>query len=82
MGGKMTKIKLIPNEKTPVPVEVMADAIVAISEGVKKLMAGPLNEKALILLIQNAAPGIKVGYSTRKVTKVIVKDETKIQRTL
>lgn len=44
-------------EGAEVPAEVLASSIVAISEGVKKLRAGRLNDKALVLLIQNAAPG-------------------------
>lgn len=42
----------------PVPAEVLADSIVEISRGIKKLISGPLTEAALLLLIQNAAPGI------------------------
>lgn len=52
----MTKITVKQDENKPVLVEVMAEAIVAISEGIKKLRSGPLNDRALILLIQNAAP--------------------------
>lgn len=44
-----------------VPTEVLADAIVAISDGVKKLRAGKLKERALLLLIQDAAPSPKRG---------------------
>lgn len=43
-----------------VPVEVLAKAIVAIvaiADGVKRLRAGPINEKTLRLLIQHSAPG-------------------------
>lgn len=48
------------DEANPVPVEVLATSIKAISDGMKKLLSGPLNEKALVLLIQHACP------STRK----------------
>jgi len=40
------------------PVEVIADHIKAISEGIRKLRSGPLNDKALLLLIQHAAPSV------------------------
>lgn len=46
----MTKITVKQDENKPVLVEVMAEAIVAISEGIKKLRSGPLNDRALILL--------------------------------
>jgi hypothetical protein len=39
-----------------VPVEVIAQNIKAISEGIKRLRAGRLNDTALVLLIQHAAP--------------------------
>ena len=56
-----------PLDKPAVSTEVMAEAIVSISQGIKKLLAGPLNEKALLLLIAHAAepygkyPVVKVG---------------------
>lgn len=49
-----------------VPIEVIADSIVAISEGIKKLRAGRLNDKALILLIVNSAPGYGGKYTQKK----------------
>lgn len=39
-----------------VPTDVIASALVAISDGVKKLRSGALNERALLLLIQHAIP--------------------------
>lgn len=63
----MKKVKVIQNEEKQVPVEVIAESIKAISEGIKKLRAGPLNDKALVLLIQHAAPGLKRGYSQIKI---------------
>ncbi|CAN0152942.1 unnamed protein product [Phaeothamnion confervicola] len=50
------KITVKQNPASPMPVEVLADSIKAISEGVRKLRAGRLNERALVLLIQHAAP--------------------------
>jgi hypothetical protein len=52
-------IKVLPTDDTTV--EILASSIVAISEGIRKLRAGPLNEKALVLLIQHAAP--TTGYN-------------------
>lgn len=49
----MTTVKQTDNA---VPVEVLAQSIVSISAGIKKLLAGPINERGLCLLIQHAAP--------------------------
>ena len=52
--------KIAVKQKDPpaeeVPVEVIADALVAISDGIKRLRSGALNERALLLLIQHAIP--------------------------
>lgn len=54
----MTKvaIKQPPPPAPEVATEVLADAIVAISDAVKKLRTGALKDKALILLIHDAIP--------------------------
>lgn len=59
-----------------VPVEILANEITAMAESVRRLRAGRLNERALILLIQNAAPGIKkrmgnVPISSKQVRAVL-----------
>lgn len=51
-----------------VPTEIIASAIVAISAGIKKLKSGRLNDKALIMLIQHAAPGKKSKRGYKPVT--------------
>jgi len=53
-----------PADKPEVPTEVIADAIIAISEGVKKLRQGRLTDSALYLLIQRAAPNVGKYNST------------------
>lgn len=58
-----------PNEtEDEVPTEIIASAIVAISSGIKKLKSGRLNDKALIMLIQHAAPGKKSNRGYKPVT--------------
>jgi uncharacterized phage protein gp47/JayE len=42
--------------------EDIAEEIKTISEGVKRLLNGKLNRKAIIFLIQHAAPGMKYGH--------------------
>jgi len=54
-------IEVIQPIDNPVPIEIMAEHIKAISDGVKKLMDGPLNKRAIFLLIQNATPTFKGG---------------------
>lgn len=39
-----------------VPVEIIANSLVSMADGIKALRAGPLNERALLLLIQHAMP--------------------------
>lgn len=57
------EVKIIqPIEGAAVSTEILATSIVAISEGVKKLLAGPLAHDTLVLLIQDAAPSIPSGY--------------------
>jgi hypothetical protein len=53
-------------EIDPVPLEVMASIIVAISEGVKALRRTRLTDKALYMLIAHAAPKLSPGkYGTK-----------------
>lgn len=65
-------VKIVQNPEKPLPVEVVADAVKAIAQGVRQLRKGPLNDRALILLIQQAAPHIS-KYPTQPVTQKMVK---------
>jgi hypothetical protein len=58
-----------PDEE--VPHEVLATSIVKLSEGAERLLAGPLNERALILLLHDSIPA--VGRPPRKPTKSDIK---------
>ena len=52
-----TTVRVVQKDDAkPMPVEIIAESIKAISEGIKKLRNSPLNDKALMLLIQHAAP--------------------------
>lgn len=68
----MKTVNVVQDAKAPVPIEVMAESVRAISQGVKKLLAGPLSDKAIVLLIQNAAPSVG-RYPTRKIGTVEVR---------
>ena len=62
--AKVTTVRQPAEPEKQVPTEVLASSIVAIAEGVRKLRAGPLNDKALFLLIQHAAPNVgRHGYT-------------------
>jgi hypothetical protein len=58
MPPKPVKIKQPDDPKQEVPTEILAKAIVEISEGIKVLRRGPIKDSALLILIQNAAPNI------------------------
>lgn len=66
-------VKQPPEKEDEVPTEVIAAAIVVISEGIKKLRAGRLNDKALVLLIQHAAPGKKNKFGSKPVTSTEIR---------
>lgn len=64
----MTKqVVLKQDAEKIVPTEVLASSIEAIAAGVAKLRAGRLNDKALVLLIQHAAPSVG-RYPPRNIT--------------
>jgi hypothetical protein len=50
-------VKVSQKVDQEVPTEILATEIVAISQGIKKLRATKLNEKALLILLQHAIPG-------------------------
>lgn len=58
------KVLVKQDEKNEIPTEVIASAIVVIAEGMKKIRAGRLNEKAIELLVQHAST--TTGYPQRK----------------
>lgn len=60
----MAKVIVKQAPEKEVPTEVLAASIVALAEGMRKLRAGRLTDKALFLLIQHAAPNVGGrGYS-------------------
>lgn len=53
---------VVKQTEVEIPVEVIANDIRAISEGVRRLRSGSLNDHALLLLIQHAAPTFRGKY--------------------
>lgn len=54
--GKIT-VKQAENPADEVATEVIANAIVEIADGVRRIRSGRLNDRALFLLIQSATAG-------------------------
>lgn len=51
------KINVVQQAEKEVPTEVIAQSIADIADGMRKLRAGRLNDRALVLLIQQASVG-------------------------
>lgn len=51
----MTKKKIEVENPEDIPTKIIADSIVEISSGVKRLRNGKLNEKALLILVAHAS---------------------------
>ncbi len=51
-------VKQASEKEAEVPTEILADSIVAIAAGTKKLRSGRLSDRALFLLIQDVAPSV------------------------
>lgn len=66
-------IKIIQDEEKPIAIEVLAKEIVAMSQGIKKLRQGRLNDKCLVLLIQNASPNVGGHYGNGKISTKEIK---------
>lgn len=53
---KKVAIKQPDPPAAEIPTEIIADAIVKLSDGMAQLQRGALNDRALLLLIQHACP--------------------------
>lgn len=62
----------VKNEDQKVPTEIIAESIVAIAQGFKKLRSSKLNDKALFLLIQHSAPTVG-QYPSKKLSLAEIK---------
>lgn len=58
---------LMLNNRMPIAEEVLAKSVKDIADGVRALRSGRLNDRALILLIQNAAPAKLSAKTVRAV---------------
>lgn len=54
--GVYPKIRITPtNPADPEPVEIIADAVKRIAEGIEAINRGALNQRAIVLLVANAS---------------------------
>lgn len=65
--NKKAEVKIVQSETKPVTIEIIATSIKAIADGVRKLRQGPLNDRAIYLLIQNASPKVGGRYGNQQV---------------
>jgi len=61
-------ITVSTDEENPVAVELIAEAIISISDSFKKINASRLNRRALVLLIADNCDAIKRGYKRTPVS--------------
>lgn len=64
------KIKIRQDPDDEVTTEILASSIREISEGIKKLRQGPINEKGLLILIHHAC---KSSYGSPKPTQAEIR---------
>ena len=62
------EVTIKQDKDAPVPIEVLAEAIVAISQGLRRLRKSSLNDKALILLITRACPAFGSSRNRQRVS--------------
>jgi hypothetical protein len=67
----MKTIKVTQKPEAEVPTEVLAEAITKMADGIRKLRNGRLNDYALHILIQHAAPGNLTRNTIRNVLEGI-----------
>lgn len=68
---RKTKVSIAQASEKPVPIDVLADSIVSIARGIRQLQRGPLNDRALMLLIQHAAPQVNLKPISQKEIKAV-----------
>ncbi len=66
-------VKITQDPEAPVAIEILAESIVSIAQGVKNMLAGPLTEKAIVLLITHACPMTGGRFNKRAVSPPVVR---------
>jgi hypothetical protein len=78
---KNSPIKITQTEEVPMPVVVIAGHVAEISKGIKKLQSGPMNDRALFLLIQHAIPAQRGGAVSIRTIKAVIQGINDLERT-
>lgn len=78
----MSKIKVVKNEENPEPTQVLAEAIIKISEAFNELRNSDLNEEAIIVLIVDSCPPVGAGTQRKRISKPTVRAVLKTIREL
>lgn len=78
VGNDPTKTIIV---KAEVATEMLAAAIVAMAEGVKKLRAGPIKDRTLCLLIADASPSYGKGSVNMREVKAVLDGIEALERT-
>lgn len=82
VGNDPTKTIIVKQDsKAEVATEVLAAAIVAMAEGVKKLRAGPIKDRTLCLLIADASPSYGKGSVNMREVKAVLDGIEALERT-
>lgn len=76
---KTRDIEVVQDETSPVANEVLAQSVVRIAEGIKKLNATPLNRKGLVVLI-SAATGVSRSTVDRVLSGLDTLEATYIKK--
>jgi len=79
----MSKIKVVKSKENPEPTQVLAEAIIKISESMERLSkTSGLNQKALIILIQAHCETVWISGTRKKPSQGEIKVILESMRTL
>ena len=68
-----TKLTVVQNPEAPVSVEILAESIKAIADGMKKVLRGPLTKETIVLLVSANTPLVGSKYNKAHVSKADVR---------
>lgn len=77
----MSTVKITQNPEQPIATEVIAESILRISSGLRKMLSGSLNQKALLLLISEATPTVNGKAVGQKVVLAVLQGIQSLEKT-
>jgi len=63
---KKQTVTVKQDEKEPMPTEILAESIKSISDGIKRLRSGRMNDRCLVILIHDACDAVGIRYAKKK----------------